>query len=59
MTREEKIKKAAMVAVAYYLEEEAAKQNDGKPVNSWSSTGKKVMMNNRIMVQRHGRSLPS
>ncbi len=59
MTASEKKKKAALVAVAYYLEQEAAKNNEGKTKNSWLATGKEIAMGNRVMVQRHGRAIRS
>ncbi len=57
MTAREKKRKAAMVAIAYYLEQEAAKNTEVKTQNNWLSTGKKIAMGNRVMVQRHGRAL--
>ncbi|MCU4157000.1 hypothetical protein J1N10_13505 [Carboxylicivirga sp. A043] len=59
MTAREKKRKAAMIAVAYYLEQEAAKNNEVKAVNSWKAIGKEVIMSNRAMVQRRGRLLRS
>ncbi|MCU4176162.1 hypothetical protein [Carboxylicivirga sp. N1Y90] len=59
MTAREKKRKAAMIAVAYYLEQEAAKNNEVKDVKAWSSAGKEVMMSNRALVQRRGRLLRS
>ncbi len=55
MTAREKKRKAALIAVAYYLEQEAAKNNEAKEYNTWASAGKEVIMNNREMVQRRGR----
>lgn len=52
-----KKKKAALIAVAYYLEEEAAKQ-DMVMKNMWDTMGRKTIMNNRLAVQRQGKSLP-
>ncbi|WP_430811019.1 MULTISPECIES: hypothetical protein [unclassified Carboxylicivirga] len=48
-----------MIAVAYYLEQEAAKNNEVKAVNSWTTAGKEVIMSNRALVQRRGRLLRS
>ncbi len=59
MTAREKKRKAAMIAVAYYLEQEAAKNNDAKADNTWLAAGKEVIMGNRAMVQRRGRLLRS
>ncbi|MFA8435378.1 MAG: hypothetical protein ACEPOZ_12740 [Marinifilaceae bacterium] len=61
MTREEKIKKAISVAVAYYIEEEKAealKVEESKN-GSWARTGVKMMMAKRKIVQLRGRSLRS
>lgn len=57
MTAREKKRKAAMIAVAYYLEQEAAKNGDLKTSSAWTTAGKAVIMDNREMVQRRGRSL--
>lgn len=58
MTAREKKKKAAMIAVAYYMEQEAAKNNlEVKNYSAWVSLGKEVIMDNRNMVQRRGRVL--
>lgn len=59
MTAREKKRKAAMVAVAYYMEQEAAKNTEVTEQNAWSDAGKKVSMSNRTMVQRRGRILRS
>lgn len=59
MTAREKKRKAAMIAVAYYLEQEAAKNNEIVVDNAWKAAGKEVIMNNRAMVQRRGRLLRS
>lgn len=56
MTIQEKKKKAAMIAVAYYLEQEAEKPKL-KRLNSWRTVGQEVIMNNRALVQRRGRTL--
>lgn len=57
MTAREKKRRAAMIAVAYYLEQEAEKNSEVKTVNSWKSTAKGIAMNNRTLVQRRGRLL--
>jgi len=59
MTARDKKKKAAMIAVAYYLEQEAAKNQEEQHQNSWLAAGKEIAMSNRVMVQRHGRGLRS
>ena len=59
MTSREKKKRAAMIAVAYYLEQEAQKDSENKTVNNWTSAGKDIAMSNRTMVQRRGRLLRS
>lgn len=58
MSRTEKKKKAAMIAVAYYLEQEAAARNEIILRNVWGEMGKTTIMNNRMRVQRRGRMLP-
>ncbi|WP_320111145.1 hypothetical protein [Draconibacterium orientale] len=56
MTAREKKRKAAMIAVAYYLEQEAAKNNlEENEHKAWAAAGKELIMDNRQMVQRHGR----
>ena len=58
MTATEKKKRAAMIAVAYYLEQEAAGNNlEVKDYRTWANSGKGVIMDNREMVQRRGRLL--
>ncbi|MBI9057020.1 MAG: hypothetical protein JEZ01_04545 [Labilibaculum sp.] len=61
MTREEKIKKAALVAVAHHIElEKAEALKEGNSTNgSWARTGIKMMMTKRKIVQLRGRSLRS
>ncbi|WP_321516790.1 hypothetical protein [Marinifilum fragile] len=61
MTREEKIKKAVLVAVAHYIEEEKAEalKLENSINGSWSRTGVKMMMSKRKIVQLRGRSLRS
>lgn len=58
MSRTEKKKKAAMIAVAYYLEQEVAARNEIILRNVWGEMGKTTIMNNRMRVQRRGRMLP-
>nr|WP_319397780.1 hypothetical protein [uncultured Carboxylicivirga sp.] len=59
MTDREKKRKAAMIAVAYYLEQEkAAAVEAAKPTASaWAAMGKGMIMTNRTNVQRRGRLL--
>lgn len=57
MTAREKKKRAAMIAVAYYLQQESANNLEVKDYKAWASAGKGVIMDNREMVQRHGRVL--
>ena len=59
MTAREKKRKAALIAVAYYLEQEAAKNDKRKIENAWAVAGKEVSMSNRALVQRRGRLLRS
>lgn len=56
MTEREKKRKVAMIAVAYYLEQEKANET-AKTTNNWSAMGKEMIMNNRTNVQRRGRLL--
>ena len=57
MTSREKKRKVAMIAVSYYLEQEAENNSENKTVNSWKNTSREIAMSNRIMVQRRGRIL--
>ena len=57
MTAQEKRRKAAIIAVSYYLSQEAEKAKVGFVKNSWFRAGKEVAMSNRQLVQRHGRAL--
>ena len=63
MTQAEKKRKAALVAIAYYLEQEKAAaathtaSNKGK--KSWAKAGREMIMKNRAIVQRRGRLLRS
>lgn len=59
MTEHEKRRRAAMIAVAYYVEEETQRLSHKAFVNHWKEAGKEVSMGNRIMVQRRGRTLRS
>ncbi len=61
MTREEKIKKAVLVAVAHYVELEKAEtlKDDNSNNGAWSRTGIKMIMTKRKIVQLRGRSLRS
>ena len=61
MTREEKIKKAISVAVAYHIEQEKAEalKLQNSSTTSWSRTGVEMMMTKRKMIQRRGRILRS
>ena len=61
MTTYEKKKNAAMIAVAYYIEQEKA--NAVTPVNNvprlsrWSRTGIEIAMNKRQVIQLGGHVL--
>jgi hypothetical protein len=61
MTTYEKKRKAAMIAAAYYIEQEkarAAKPVDNTPrLSRWSRTGIEINMNKRQVVQLRGRVL--
>lgn len=61
MTREEKIKKAVLVAVAHHIELEKTEALNGESAinGSWARTGIKMMMTKRKMIQQRGRSLRS
>lgn len=62
MNAYEKKRKAAMIAVAYYIEQEKANATDqGEPNRSgaWAQTGKEIAMSNRYVIQRRGRLLRS
>lgn len=56
MTAKEKKRKAAIIAVAYYLEQQAAKNNDGHS-DVWTWSGNEIIMDNRARVQRKGHLL--
>ncbi len=61
MTTYEKKRKAAMIAAAYYIEQEKAKA--ANPVNNvhhlsrWSRTGIEIAMNKRQVIQLRGNVL--
>ena len=57
MTSREKKRKVAMIAVSYYLEQEAENNSENKTVNSWKNTSREIAMSNRTLVQRRGRLL--
>ncbi|MFW5756103.1 MAG: hypothetical protein ACOCWK_05845 [Tangfeifania sp.] len=63
MTTYEKKRKAAMIAAAYYIEQEKAKAQaiksvDNKPrLSRWSRTGIEINMNKRQVIQLRGRVL--
>ena len=59
MTDRQKKMKAALAAVAYYLEQEAQQEAPVANNNTWSGMGKEIIMKNRIMVQRRGRVIRS
>jgi hypothetical protein len=60
MTTYEKKRKAAMIAVAYYIEQEKANatvSSNETHLNRWSRTGIEINMNKRQVVQLRGRVL--
>ncbi|MCA1760635.1 MAG: hypothetical protein LC658_12780 [Bacteroidales bacterium] len=60
MTTYEKKRKAAMIAAAYYMEQEkanAAVSASETRLNRWSRTGIEINMNKRQVVQLRGRVL--
>jgi hypothetical protein len=57
MTDKQKKMKAALAAVAHYLEQEAEQAKQSTPANTWSGMGKEIIMKNRAMVQRRGRMI--
>jgi len=59
MTSRDKKKRAAMIAVAYFLEQEQEQNSKTDTVNAWTATGKEIAMSNNAMVQRRGRLLRS
>ena len=56
MTTKEKKRKAAIIAVAYYLEQQAAKDNEAGS-DAWTWSGNEIIMDNRARVQRKGHLL--
>ncbi len=58
MTLSDKKKKAVAIAVAYYLEQEAAENHGSIADQTWVTMGKATIMENRARVQRRGRVLP-
>lgn len=60
MVLTEKKKKAIAAAVAYLIEEEEAAEalHCLKARNMWVNMGKESIMQNRVRIQRRGRSLP-
>jgi hypothetical protein len=43
--------RAALVAIAYYLEEEEAEAKNDNKTNLWVRSGRETTMNNRYLVQ--------
>jgi len=46
--------KAAIVGVLYYLQQQ--EEENSKPENNWVLSGREIIMQNRMMVQRRGLS---
>lgn len=64
MNAYEKKRKAAMIAVAYYIEQEnatatATASSEQNRSGAWVQTGKEIAMSNRYVIQRRGRLLRS
>lgn len=61
MTQAEKKKKAVMIAVAYYIEQEKAELANTENANhvTWTRTGIEMNMSKRMVMQRRGRLLRS
>lgn len=57
MTDRKKKMKAALAAVAYYLEQEGTQQDKIVNTSNWADMGKDMIMKNRMTVQRRGRML--
>jgi hypothetical protein len=60
MTAYEKKRKAAMIAIAYYLEQEKANAPEGNNLVGsccWSRTGKELAMRKNHVIQSRGRLL--
>ena len=51
-------KKAIMVAIAYYLEKEAAMRDSSVITQAWSEHARKRTMLDSLNVQRRGRTMP-
>lgn len=51
-------KKAIMVALAYYLEKEAATSGHQRINQAWSEHARKRLMLDSLNVQRKGRTMP-
>ena len=44
--------KAAIMGVLYYLQQQ--EEGNSEPENNWAQSGRKIIMQNRMMVQRRG-----
>jgi hypothetical protein len=51
-------KKAVMVAIAYYLEKEAAEKGNNVVNQAWSEYARKRLMLDSQNIQRKGRTMP-
>jgi len=51
-------KKAIMVAIAYYLEKEAAEKGNNVVNQAWSEYARKRLMLDSQNIQRKGRTMP-
>lgn len=54
----DKKKKAIMVAIAYYLEKEAAAKGNKVASQAWSEYARKRLMLDSQNIQRKGRTMP-
>jgi hypothetical protein len=45
--------KAAIIGVLHYLQQQE-EENNSKPDKQWARSGRKIIMQNRMMVQRRG-----
>ena len=54
MKNKSKKLKAAIVGVLYYLQ--LHEEENSKPENNWVKSGREIIMQNRMMVQRRGLS---
>lgn len=52
MTRKEKKRKAAMIAVAYYIEQEKQANTKGRKRNLWREMGVELNMHNHQVMGR-------